>query len=299
MPAILDDSPSGPLAPVHASVIFLRIRDFALLTPAEKERQHKRLIETLRTLVPFWRDDSRVVLEAADGAAIVGLDDPALALEAAERALAHPGLGIGLHHGPVHTTVVDGQTQLAGAGIDAANAVAGLSTVHPLLATPEFRQALLAAAPGGVETLRRIGEDSDAGARSREIYTCDPRLARSRRQRRLLVGGATLGAILGLGLVTHFTRERYGPVRRPAYVQLAIKPVGEVWLDGELKGSSPPLTRLWIRPGAHTIEIRNARFKPLRLEVDLKPGEELEIAHVFSAPARRSLLDRLKSLVNQ
>ena len=279
-------------------MIFLRIRNFASLTPAEKGRQHERVIDAVRTLVPFWRDDSRVVLEAADGAAIVGLDDPALALEAAECAAGHPGFGIGLHHGPVHTTVVDGETPLAGAGIDAAHAIAGVSGDHPLLATSEFRQALLAATPDGVETLRRVGQDSDARLHSLEIYTCDPRLAHSRRRRRLLVGGATVGAILGLGLVTRFARERYGPVTRPAYVQLAIRPVGEVWLDGELKGSSPPLTRLSIRPGTHTIEIRNGRFKPLRLDVDLKPGEELEITHVFSAPARRSVLDRLKSLVN-
>lgn len=282
---------------VQASVIFLRIRDFASLTAAERKRQHERLIDTVRTVVPLWRDESRAVLEAPDGAAILSLDDPALALEAAESALAHPGLGIGLHHGPVHTTSVDGQTQLTGAGIDGAQAVAGLSDVHPLLATSEFRQALLAAAPGGLTTLRRVDEDSDACARSREIYTCDPGLARSRRRRRLLVGGAALGTILGLGVVTHFARERYAPVLRPASVQLVIRPVGEVWLDGELKGNSPPLTRLSIRPGAHTIEIRNGRFKPLRLDVDLKPGEELEITHVFSAP-RRNLLDRLKSLVD-
>ncbi len=297
MATIPDNSPTEPLPLVQASVIFLRVRNFASLTPAEKKRQHERLIDTVRTLVPLWRDESRAVLEAPDGAAILSLDDPALALEAAESALADPGLGIGLHHGPVHTITADGQTQLAGAGVDGAHAVAGLSAVHPLLATPEFRQALLAATPGGVETLRRVDEDSDACARSREIYTCDPRLARSRRRRRLLVGGAAVATILGLGLVTHFARERYGPVGRPASVQLAIKPVGEVWLDGELKGSSPPLTRMWIRPGAHTIEIRNGRFKPLRLDVDLKPGEELEITHVF-APARRNLLDRLKSLVN-
>lgn len=288
---IPDNSPTEPLPLVQASVIFLRIRDFASLAPAEKKRQHERLIDTVRTLVPLWRDESRAVLEAPDGAAILSLDDPALALEAAEAALAHPGLGIGLHHGRVHTTTVDGQVVLAGAGIDGAHAVAGLSAAHSLLATSEFRQALLAAAPGGAASLRRVDEGSD------EIYTCDPGLARSRRRRRLLVGGAAVFTILGLGLVTHFAHER--SVGRPASIQLAIRPVGEVWLDGELKGNSPPLTRMSIRPGAHTIEIRNGRFKPLRVEVDLKPGEEMEITHVFSAPARRNLLDRLKSLVNQ
>jgi hypothetical protein len=88
--------------------------------------------------------------------------------------------------------------------------------------------------------LRQVDDDSDACAGSREIYTCDPRLTGSRRRRRLLAGGAAVVTILGLGLVTHLVRERYGSVGRPALVQLAIKPVGEVWLDGELKGSSPP-----------------------------------------------------------
>lgn len=280
-------------------MLFLRIRNFESLTLADKERQHKRVIDTVRALVRLWGADSRAVLEAADGAAILGLDDPALVLEAAERAQGHPEFAVGLHHGPVCTTSVDGQTQLTGAAIDGAHAMAGAPGVHPLLATREFRQALLAATPDAGKTLQRVGQDSDARLHSLETYTCDPRLVHSRRQRRLLVGGGTAGAILGLGLLVRFAREHYEAGRPPAYVHLAIRPVGEVWLDGELKGSSPPLTRLSVRPGAHTIEIRNGRFKPLHLDIDLKPGEELEITHAFSAPAGRAsrLLDRLKSLV--
>jgi len=44
---------------------------------------------------------------------------------------------------------------------------------------------------------------------------------------------------------------------------------------------SPPLNRLRVAPGKHTIEIRNTTFPPYRQIVDLKPGEQLRIKHKF------------------
>ena len=66
-----------------------------------------------------------------------------------------------------------------------------------------------------------------------------------------------------------------------AAVSLGIAPWGEVYVDGQKKGVSPPLNRLRMAPGKHTIEIRNTTFPPYRQIVDLKPGEQLRIKHKF------------------
>jgi hypothetical protein len=65
---------------------------------------------------------------------------------------------------------------------------------------------------------------------------------------------------------------------------LDIKPAGELFVDGEAKGSTPPLVRLSLPPGPHTIEVRSGRARPLQTQVTLQPGEEMQLKHVFVAP---------------
>ena len=66
-----------------------------------------------------------------------------------------------------------------------------------------------------------------------------------------------------------------------ATVSLGIAPWGEVYVDGNQKGVSPPLNSLQVAPGKHEIEIRNTTFSPYKQTVDLKPGEQLKIKHKF------------------
>ena len=71
---------------------------------------------------------------------------------------------------------------------------------------------------------------------------------------------------------------------RKAVIEFEIAPRGDVYIDGTLKGSSPPLTRIEIAPGRHTIEVRSGQHPPLRMEVNPGPSEELTIAHTFASP---------------
>jgi hypothetical protein len=71
---------------------------------------------------------------------------------------------------------------------------------------------------------------------------------------------------------------------RPAAIEFEITPRGEIFVDGVPKGRSPPLTRLELSPGPHTVEVRSGPHPPLRLEVDLAPAEEMTITHSFVAP---------------
>lgn len=68
---------------------------------------------------------------------------------------------------------------------------------------------------------------------------------------------------------------------KPATLTLAIAPWGEVYVDRERKGISPPLTRLQLPAGQHRIEIRNAGAAPLVREVTLSEGETLRLKHKF------------------
>jgi len=68
-----------------------------------------------------------------------------------------------------------------------------------------------------------------------------------------------------------------------ATVRLEIKPRGEVFVDGVAKGSSPPLASLQVAPGKHTIELRHGKLRPVSLQIDAAPGEELVIRHTFPA----------------
>lgn len=284
-------------SPVQASVLFLSIREFATLTVTEQARQREQLADVLQRLLPHWREDARLVLESIDGAAIVSLTGPLRVLEATQADLADNDFAVTLHHGAVRAVQMRGDVMLTGDGVDTARAIAARPGVHPPTATREFRRALLAAAPERGESLQRAGEYMDERLRSHELFEVDPGAMQRRKQRRLLIGAFTVAGILAVGGAGRMLRSRWSAARQPAVVQLDIRPVGEIWVDGELKGSSPPLTKVAVQPGPHVIEVRNARYKTMRTEVNVQPGEEVELRHVFTGPVQprrpRSWWDRI------
>ena len=75
----------------------------------------------------------------------------------------------------------------------------------------------------------------------------------------------------------------------------------ELFVNGQSRGTANQ--KLQLVTAAHTIEVRNGRFKPLSMQVQLQPGEEMHLKHVFAAPpapARRArpkepgVMDRFK-----
>lgn len=64
-------------------------------------------------------------------------------------------------------------------------------------------------------------------------------------------------------------------------VLLLIAPWGEVYVDGQKRGISPPLKSLSLAPGIHTVEIRNSKFPVHREKIDLKPDARIKIRHTF------------------
>ena len=66
-------------------------------------------------------------------------------------------------------------------------------------------------------------------------------------------------------------------------VQLAISPWGQVEVDGQPAGTTPPLTRLTLSEGAHTITIRNEDFPPHTLNVQVTADKPATVRHRFGS----------------
>ena len=66
-----------------------------------------------------------------------------------------------------------------------------------------------------------------------------------------------------------------------ARIMLAIAPWGEVYVDGERKGISPPVRELEVPPGKRRIEIKNGRFPVYTQIVYVKADQKVRIKHKF------------------
>jgi hypothetical protein len=76
--------------------------------------------------------------------------------------------------------------------------------------------------------------------------------------------------------------EAAKPAAQQATVTFVIHPWGEVLVDGELKGISPPLKSIKLEPGERAIIIKKAGNQPYADTIIVKPGEELTIKHAFA-----------------
>jgi serine/threonine-protein kinase len=78
------------------------------------------------------------------------------------------------------------------------------------------------------------------------------------------------------------------PLPRPALpppqtgkLALAVSPWGEVYVNGTLRGTTPPLAQVELPPGRHRVEIRNSAQLPYHTFVELQAGETQPIRHAF------------------
>jgi len=66
-------------------------------------------------------------------------------------------------------------------------------------------------------------------------------------------------------------------------VVLAISPWGQVEVNGAPAGIAPPLNRLTLTEGRHTITIRNDAFPPHRVTITVTPGQPVTVRHKFGS----------------
>ena len=110
-------------------------------------------------------------------------------------------------------------------------------------------------------------------------------MAVSRRREFLASNALLFAAIVGAGAVGRISVHRWRLT--PATLGFDVRPWGEVLVDGTLKGKSPPLSRMAISAGRHTIEIRHPGRATFTQEIDIDPGDTLVIEHWFEAPGKR------------
>lgn len=270
-------------APPDVSVIGLIIREFARLPVAEQARVKAQLEALTAIAIEPLNPADRAVVEAPGGLVVVVLGSAEKALEIAERAQAGAAdlpVCIGVNHGPVRIGADQSSARsLVGDGIVGAMTLAGLATRGRFVVSRSFREALAAAAPHSAADFGSVGVATDATVRTHELYMFDPAV-RTQRHRRLVMAGAAAGLAAiaaGVGI-----RMALSSSKRLAVVTFHIVPQGEVLIDGEPRGKTPPLTRIELPPGPHKIEVRAPGFAPLRLDINLKPGEEMKVAHEFT-----------------
>jgi len=66
-----------------------------------------------------------------------------------------------------------------------------------------------------------------------------------------------------------------------ATVSFAIVPWGEIYVDGEKRGVSPPLRELELSPGQYKIEVRNTTFPTFARTIEVEAGGQIKIRHRF------------------
>jgi len=194
-----------------ASVVFLKIQEFARRPVQEQARLRAQLEAVVAVSSAELALASRIVLDAADGAAIVVLGDPRGALHLAGRALAATAAGlplcIGVNHGAVQMASARDDDGMIGDGIAVAASVAEFASPARLLMTRSFRDAMADASPGLESGVFPAGVFTDAGLRTHELFSPDGQVAERRRTRFFALAVAAVIGLVGAGVAARVSAE--------------------------------------------------------------------------------------------
>ena len=84
---------------------------------------------------------------------------------------------------------------------------------------------------------------------------------------------------LGTSLVSDKHIEAH---QSPVRVAFAIRPWGEVYVNGKKQGPSPPIRELKLKPGKYTVEIRNGTLPRYRGTIDVRTKAAARVTHDFT-----------------
>ena len=277
--------------PTYAHVAAIRVPEFASRGVGEQAALKERLETLVRESLEGVTPADRVVLDADDGLAVVLFGDAAEALDwvgALAPAAARRRIQVGLNYGPLALTAPGRAGSVFGDGVGAALTAAQFASSGQPLITEDFRRALQAVDPERAQELASAGNFTDARVRQHTFYWHDPQRGAVRRRRRMASRVGIVLVILLLGVVG---RDIYKPmVSRPAIVKLDVRPRGEIYVDGSLRGRSPPLTHVDVLPGKHRFQVRLPGQAPYEVVMDLRAGQEATLTYTFPsrAPAQRN-----------
>jgi hypothetical protein len=272
--------------PVFANVAYLRLPEFGTRAVVEQASLKEKLEAAARMVIRSLPADERVVLDAEDGLVLVVFGDSALALALTQQVNAGgqaPAVQAGLNYGPLALTSRGNDTRVFGDGLAGAAAASRFAEPGKLLVTQDFAKALRYRNPERAEELATAGDFTDTRVRQHSFYAPDARRGAAHRRRMLALGALGTIAILSLGFAGREARLILYPPP-PAVVTLAIKPRGEVFVDGVSKGRVPGLKEIEIVQGRHVVLVKNPGAPNFEVTLDLKPGERRTITHTFPRP---------------
>src|SRR5882672_2306463 len=198
-------------ASILASVVFLKIQEFARRPPQEQARLRAQLEAVVAVTTAELAPAGCIVLDASDGVAIVVLADPQGALQLAQRALAAVAGGlplcVGVNHGTVQPAGGKDGEGMIGDGIAVAASVAEFASPSRLLMSRSFREAMADASPGLESGLFPAGVFTDAGLRTHELFSPDGRVAERRRTRFFALAVAAAIGLVGAGVAARVSAE--------------------------------------------------------------------------------------------
>ena len=217
-------------ASLFASVVFLKIQDFARRPATEQARLRAQLQAVVAVTAAEIPPSGRVMLDAADGAAIVVLDDPRGALRLAERALTAVAVGLplsaGLNHGALQVAGRKGGEGMTGDGIAVAAAVAAFAGPARVLASRSFRDAMAEVAPGREAALAPAGTFTDPGLRAHEVFTPNER-ALARRSRRY----SAVAIVLAISLIGGAMAVRSATPSQQPFMEAVLERTEPYWRE--------------------------------------------------------------------
>jgi len=238
-------------SPVFANIAFLRIARFNERPVVEQATLKERLEARVRAAIAGMPVAERIVLDAADGIALVLFGEPVRALDIAQSLRAAPGeepLKVGVNHGPIAVTARDPGAMVFGDGLTAAATAARFAPVERILLTAPFAKMLEATRPDRAAELAPAGEFTDARVRLHSFYTPEPQRLVERKNRLTAYALAGVLGILLFGVAGREVNRRYFPPR-PAMVEFDVKPRGEILIDGMHYGLAPPIREVELEPG--------------------------------------------------
>ena len=292
---------SGSL-PALASVVFIRVTEFARRPVAEQARLRAQIEAALAVALIRVSPQMRIILDAPDGMAIVVLGDPAAALDIAQRCMSASAAGVSMavaiNHGAIRIAPDDsGHQGLIGDAVGTAAAIAHFAGPARLFVSRSFREALSAFSPARAISIRPAGIFTDANVRTHELFAPDPASALRRRKILAVVGAVVLIGIFAALVYFHDAIRRDLRAGQQATLAFALHPDGDVVVDGVARGKSPPLATLRLEPGLHAIELKRKGEIPFRTSVDLQAGRTTTIEYDFRPDGERSLPRRLRDWV--
>ncbi len=203
-------------ASIVASVVFLRIQDFARRPASAQARLRAQLEAVIAVTAAEIGAECRLVLEASDGAAVVVLEAPGAALRLGRRSLGAAAAGLplsaGLNHGALQLSGRKGGEGMTGDGIAVAAAVADFAPPGRLFASRSFREALADARPGREVALVPAGSFKDAGLRTHDVFAADERAPARRRRRYAFATALVVASLVGGGLAARISHEGPQPL---------------------------------------------------------------------------------------